>query len=123
MCVGTSGKARGNSKPIGVTAIPWVNSVAESAFWGGGGGVEEDEAAKKLKSATSWFKIFGAMCTMHGWHKQELQKTGLLNPESSAYVEWVSSMDVQSYMRLSDAILAKLDGKTITMPEPTIMDM
>merc|ERR1712176_343792 len=123
MCVGMAGKARGNAKPIGVTAIPWVNSVAESAFWGGGAGGEETEEEKKLKSATSWFKIFGTMCEMHGWHKDQLQKTGLLTADSAKYVEWVSGMTVQDYMKLSDAILANLEGKEVTMPEPYIMGL
>merc|ERR1712000_163398 len=68
MCVGISGKAAGR-KPIGVTPVAWVASVAESNFWGGGGGKTEDPAEAKLKSMTSWHKIFATMGTMHGWHK------------------------------------------------------
>jgi len=123
MSVGICGKRAGNPSPINVTAIPWVNSVAESNFWGGGGGKAEDAAAAKLKSMESWFKIFGAMTTMHGWHKDDLRAAGLLTPESEAYVQWVSSMDVYEYMRLSDTILDMLEGKEVTMPEPTIMNM
>merc|ERR1712107_367759 len=92
-------------------------------FWGGGGGAEEDEAAKKLKSATSWFKIFGTMCEMHGWHKEQLEATGLLSEDSKKYVEWVSGMKVEDYMKLSDAILAELEGKEVSMPEPYIMGL
>merc|ERR1712227_798079 len=99
MCVGICGKNAGNPSPINVTAIPWVNSVAESNFWGGGGAAVEDPVAANLKSA------------------------GLLTAESEAYVEWVSGLDVHGYMRLSDAILAMLEGKAVTMPEPTIMNM
>jgi len=52
-----------------------------------------------------------------------LKAAGLLTAESEAYVEWVSGLDVHAYMRLSDAILAMLEGKAVTMPEPTIMNM
>merc|ERR1712007_76350 len=123
MSVGICGRNGGNPEPINVTAIPWVNSVAESNFWGGGGGAVEDATAAKLKSAESWFKIFGAMTTMHQWHKDDLRAGGLLTAESQAYVEWVSSLDVRKYMRLTDGILNLLRGKEVTMPEPTIMDM
>ena len=41
MCVGINSKSKGRSG-IGVTGIPWVNSVGESNFWGGGGAAEED---------------------------------------------------------------------------------
>jgi len=123
MSVGICGKHAGNPAPINVTAIPWVNSVAESNFWGGGGAAVEDPVAAKLKSMESWFKIFGAMTTMHGWHSDSLKAAGLLTGESEAYVEWVSGLDVHAYMRLSDAILAMLEGKAVTMPEPTIMNM
>jgi len=125
MCVGICSKRSGRD-PIGVTAIPWVNSVGESNFWGGAGGANEDEAAKKLKSATSWHKIFAAIIQMHDWHKDELAKLDLLTDECKGYAEWVKAMDVQEYMRLSDAILAELkakDVKVISMPEPVIMDM
>lgn len=123
MCVGICGKRGGNPQPINVTAIPWVNSVAESNFWGGGGGTTQDAAAAKLKSAESWFKIFGAMTTMHRWHKDDLRAEGLLTAESEAYVQWVSGLDVRKYMRLSDSILDLLKNKEVTMPEPTIMEM
>jgi hypothetical protein len=122
MCAGISGKARGVAAPIATTAIPWVASMAESNFWGGGGGNDDPEAAK-LKSYTSWFKIFATMCTMHEWHKSDLAKTGQLGQDSSAYVDWVKSLDVQAYMKLVDNIVAKLGDKELQMPEPTIMDM
>jgi len=63
------------------------------------------------------------MTEMYGWHKEELEKLGLVTDESKAYVEWVSAMDVNQYMKLSDAILAKLEGQEINMPEKSIMDM
>jgi len=122
MCVGVVAK-KASREPMARTAIPWVNSVGESNFWGGGGGADEDEAAKKLKSCTSWHKIFEAMLQMHDWHKDELDKLGMLTDECKGYVEWVKGMDVQAYMKLSDAILAKLEGKEIVMPCPEIMDM
>jgi len=121
MCVGICSKRDGR-EPIGTTAIPWVNSVGESNFWGGGGG-DEDAAAKKLTACTSWHKIFGALIQMHDWHKEELDKLGLLTDECKGYVEWVKAMDVQEYMRLSDGILAKLEGAEIVMPCPEIMEM
>merc|ERR1711971_352865 len=121
VCVGNCAKAAGK-EPIGTTAIPWVNSVGESNFWSAPSG-DEDEAAKKLKSATSWHGIFATMCDMYGWHKEELEKLGLVTDESKAYVEWVSGMDVNAYMKLSDALLAKLEGKPVQMPEKSIMDM
>jgi len=120
MCAGNAGKARGNSNPIGVTAIPWVASVAESNFWGGGGG-DDDPAAAKLKSMTSWFKIFSTMCTMHEWHKAGLESTGQLTADAKAYKEWVEKLTVQEYMKLVDNILAKLGDKELVMPEPLIM--
>jgi len=122
MCVGICSKKAGR-EPIATTAIPWVNSVGESNFWGGGGGADEDEAAKKLKSCTSWHKIFAAMLEMHSWHAEELDKLGMLTDECKGYVEWVKAMDVQAYMKLSDAILAKLKGKEIVMPCVEIMEM
>jgi len=121
VCVGNCAKAAGK-EPIGTTAIPWVNSVGESNFWSAPTG-EEDEAAKKLKSATSWHGIFKAMIAMYGWHKEELEKLGLVTDESKAYVEFVSAMDVEQYMRLSDAILAALEGKEINMPVDYIMEL
>jgi hypothetical protein len=121
MCVGIISKAAGR-KAIGTTAIPWVNSVGESNFWSAPSG-DEDAAAKKLKSCSSWHKIFQAMIQMYGWHKEELEKLGMVTAESTAYVDWVKTMDVHQYMRLSDAILAKLEGKEVNMPEPTIMKM
>eukprot|EP00928_Gymnodinium_smaydae_P027137 TRINITY_DN2107_c0_g2_i3.p1 TRINITY_DN2107_c0_g2~~TRINITY_DN2107_c0_g2_i3.p1 ORF type:complete len:489 (-),score=144.28 TRINITY_DN2107_c0_g2_i3:273-1739(-) len=121
MCVGVCAKAAGKDA-IATTAIPWVNSVGESNFWSAPSG-DEDAAAKKLKSATSWHGIFAKMTEMYGWHKEELEKLGLVTDESKAYVEWVSKMDVNQYMKLSDAILAKLEGQDINMPEKTIMDM
>jgi len=99
-----------------------VNSVGESNFWSAPSG-DEDAAAKKLKSCSSWHKIFQAMIQMYGWHQADLEKIGMVTPESKAYVEWVKNMDVHQYMRLSDAILAKLEGKEVNMPEPTIMNM
>jgi len=121
VCVGNCAKASGKA-PIGTTAIPWVNSVGESNFWSAPSG-DEDAAAKKLKSATSWHGIFAKMTEMYGWHKEELEKLGLVTDESKAYVEWVSAMDVNAYMKLSDAILASLEGKDVNMPEKSIMDM
>lgn len=121
MCVGVCAKAAGK-EAIACTAIPWVNSVGESNFWSAPAG-EEDAAAKKLKSATSWHGIFAKMTEMYGWHAEELEKLGLVTDESKAYVEWVKTMDVNQYMKLSDAILAKLEGKDINMPEQSIMDM
>jgi len=123
MCVGICGKAEGRT-PIGVTAIPWVNSVGESNFWGGGGAAEEDPEAAKLKSATSWHKIFAAIIQMHDWHRDDLEKNGDLTDECKAYVEWVKTLDVQGYMKLSDGILKTLEGKDpLLMPEPSIMSM
>jgi len=121
MCVGVCAKAAGKDA-IATTAIPWVNSVGESNFWSAPSG-DEDAAAKKLKSATSWHGIFAKMTEMYGWHKEELEKLGLVTDESKAYVDWVSAMDVNQYMKLSDAILAKLEGQEINMPEKSIMDM
>jgi len=121
MCVGVCAKGAGRTA-IGTTAIPWVNSVGESNFWSAPTGAE-DAAAKKLKSATSWHGIFKAMIQMYGWHQAELEKLGLVTAESKAYVEWVKNMDVQQYMRLSDAILKNLEGKEVNMPEPSIMKM
>jgi len=121
MCVGVCAKAAGK-EAIKTTAIPWVNSVGESNFWSGPSG-EEDAAAKKLKSATSWHGIFAKMTEMYGWHQEQLEKLGLVTEESKAYVEWVKAMDVNQYMKLSDAILASLEGKDINMPEQSIMDM
>lgn len=123
MCVGIDGKAKGHKKPIDVTAIPWVNSVAESNFWGGGGGGNETPEQAKLKSATSWHKIFAAMVQMYDWHKGQMEKEGLLTADNKAYAEWVRTMTVQEYMKLSDAIEKKLEGKNIVMPEPSIMNM
>jgi len=121
MCVGVCAKAAGKDA-IATTAIPWVNSVGESNFWSAPSG-EEDAAAKKLKSATSWHGIFKAMIAMYGWHKEELEKLGLVTDESKAYVEWVKDMTVEQYMKLSDALLASLEGKDVNMPEASIMDM
>jgi hypothetical protein len=121
MCVGVCAKANGRTG-IGTTAIPWVNSVGESNFWAAPSGAE-DEAAKKLKSATSWHGIFKAMIQMYGWHQAELEKLGMVTNESKAYVEWVKNMDVQQYMRLSDAILKSLEGKDVNMPEKYVMSL
>jgi hypothetical protein len=122
MCVGICAKKMGKDKPIQTTPIPWVNSVGESNFWSAPSG-EEDAAAKKLKSCTSWFGIFAAMIKMYGWHEEDLKAVGLVTDESKAYVEWVGSLDVEAYMKLSDAILASLEGKDVNMPEKSIMDM
>jgi hypothetical protein len=122
MCVGICAKKLGKEKPIATTAIPWVNSVGESNFWSAPSG-EEDAAAKKLKSCNSWFGIFAAMIKMYGWHEADLQEVGLVTDESKAYVEWVGSLDVEAYMKLSDKILEKLEGKDVNMPEKSIMDM
>jgi len=84
---------------------------------------DEDEAANKLKSATSWHGIFATMCKMYGWHKEELTKLGFVTPESQAYVDWVETMDVYMYMKLSDALLEKFEGKDVNMPVQEIMDM
>merc|ERR1712206_49110 len=83
MCVGVCAKAAGK-EAIATTAIPWVNSVDESNFWSAPSG-DEDEAAKKLKSATSWHGIFKTMCDMYGWHKEGLEKLGLVTDESKVY--------------------------------------
>eukprot|EP00928_Gymnodinium_smaydae_P001439 TRINITY_DN10532_c0_g1_i1.p1 TRINITY_DN10532_c0_g1~~TRINITY_DN10532_c0_g1_i1.p1 ORF type:complete len:380 (+),score=106.46 TRINITY_DN10532_c0_g1_i1:145-1284(+) len=123
MCVGIEAKQKGKKKPIDVTAIPWVNSIAESNFWGGGGGKQETPEEAKLKSATSWHKIFKAMCQIHDAHKAGMEQAGLLTDENKKYADWVRSLTVQDYMRLSDAIEMKLEGKKVTMPEPTIMKM
>eukprot|EP01065_Artemidia_motanka_P049494 TRINITY_DN8222_c0_g1_i1.p1 TRINITY_DN8222_c0_g1~~TRINITY_DN8222_c0_g1_i1.p1 ORF type:complete len:546 (+),score=135.50 TRINITY_DN8222_c0_g1_i1:74-1639(+) len=121
MCVGICGKAAGR-KPIGVTPVAWVASVAESNFWGGGGGKTEDPAEAKLRSMTSWHKIFAKMAEMNGWHKEKLQAEGLLSPEDEQWVDWIKSLDVQAYMRLVDAIQDTLKGQEpLAMPEPTIM--
>ena len=119
--VGVCAKASGK-EAIATTAIPWVNSVGESNFWAAPSG-DEDAAAKKLKFATSWHGIFAKMAEMYGRHKEELEKLGLVTQESKAYVEWVSAMDVNQYMKLSDAILASLEGKEVNMPEESIMNM
>merc|ERR1719487_1922254 len=103
MCVGICSKNAGR-KGIDVTAIPWVNSVGESNFWSAGPSSEESPEEAKLRSCSSWHKIFKTMCEIHGWHKEGLEKAGLLSDESKAYVEWVSGMDVQMYMKLSDNI-------------------
>jgi hypothetical protein len=121
VCVGVAAKAAGKLA-IKTTPIPWVNSVGESNFWSAPTGAE-DEAAKKLKSATSWHSIFKAMLDMYGWHKEELEKLGMVTDESKAYVDWVSKMDVNMYMKLSDAILESLKDKDVNMPEPSIMNM
>merc|ERR1712137_501314 len=123
MCVGIDGKAKGSKKAIDVTAIPWVNSVAESNFWGGGGGGKETPEEAKLKSATSWHKIFAAMVMMHDWHKPQMEKEKILTQENKDYAEWVRTMTVQEYMKLSDNLEKKLEGKNVSMPEPTIMKM
>jgi len=62
------------------------------------------------------------MIQMYEWHKEDLDKLGYVTEESKKYVEWVGQMDVQ-YMKLSDAILASLEGKDVNMPEPSIMNM
>lgn len=121
MCVGVCAKAAGK-EAIATTAIPWVNSVGESNFWAAPSG-DEDAAAKKLKSATSWHGIFAKMTEMYGWHEENLTKLGMVNDESKAFVEWVKAMDVNQYMKLSDAILASLEGKEVNMPEESIMNM
>merc|ERR1719238_2695690 len=121
MCVGIASKKAGRD-PIGVTAIPWVASVGESNFWSAPGAGGEDEEAAKLKTATSWHKIFATMCTIHEWHKAGMEEAGVLSPEATEYVEWVKGMDVQMYMRLSDKIMAELGDKELTMPETTIMN-
>eukprot|EP01062_Namystynia_karyoxenos_P053378 TRINITY_DN4320_c0_g1_i1.p1 TRINITY_DN4320_c0_g1~~TRINITY_DN4320_c0_g1_i1.p1 ORF type:complete len:509 (+),score=204.58 TRINITY_DN4320_c0_g1_i1:86-1612(+) len=121
MCVGISGKAAGR-KPIGVTPVAWVASVAESNFWGGGGGAAEDPAEAKLRSMTSWHKIFAKMGDMHDWHKDGMEKAGLLSPEDQQWVQWIRGLDVQAYMRLVDAIQERLkDQEELEMPEPGIM--
>jgi len=121
MCVGIESKKAGRT-PIGVTAIPWVNSVGESNFWSAPGAGGEDPEAAKLKTATSWHKIFATMCQIHEWHKAGMQEAGILSAEAQEYVEWVKSMDVQMYMRMSDKISAQLGDKELTMPEQVIMD-
>jgi len=120
MCVGIESKRAGRT-PIAVTAIPWVNSVGESNFWSAPSG-KEDAAAAALKTATSWHKIFKTMCTIHEWHRADMEKVGLLSAEAKEYVEWVKNMDVQMYMRLSDKISAELGSRDLTMPEKTIMN-
>eukprot|EP00747_Dinoflagellata_sp_TGD_P148122 gnl/TRDRNA2_/TRDRNA2_176878_c0_seq2.p1 gnl/TRDRNA2_/TRDRNA2_176878_c0~~gnl/TRDRNA2_/TRDRNA2_176878_c0_seq2.p1 ORF type:complete len:554 (-),score=123.56 gnl/TRDRNA2_/TRDRNA2_176878_c0_seq2:148-1809(-) len=124
MCVGIASKSAGR-KGIGVTAIPWVNSVGESNFWSAPGSGDETPEQAKLKTCTSWHKIFKTMVDMHGWHKEGLEKAGLLTAEQKAYVEFVSKLDVHGYIRMTDAIEAKLAkaGKTVSMPEPTILAM
>merc|ERR1719183_228747 len=99
MCVGVESKKAGRT-PIGITAIPWVNSVGESNFWAapGAGGAEDAEAAK-LKTATSWHKIFATMCTIHEWHKAGMEEAGFLSDDAKNYVDWVKGMDVNMYMR------------------------
>ena len=34
--------------------------------------------SKKLKSATSWHKIFKSLVDKNGWHKDGIEKAGLL---------------------------------------------
>jgi len=51
-----------------------------------------------------------------------MQEAGILSAEAQEYVEWVKSMDVQMYMRMSDKISAQLGDKELTMPEQVIMD-
>jgi len=120
MCVGIASKKAGRD-PIAVTAIPWVNSVGESNFWSAPSGGAEDAAAAKLKTATSWHKIFATMCAIHESHKVGMEEAGVLSAEAKDYVEWVKAMDVNMYMRLSDKILAELGDKELAMPETTIM--
>eukprot|EP00932_Pfiesteria_piscicida_P012365 SRR837773.23727.p1 GENE.SRR837773.23727~~SRR837773.23727.p1 ORF type:complete len:476 (-),score=181.20 SRR837773.23727:173-1558(-) len=121
MCLGINSKAKGRTA-IGVTAIPWVASIAESAFWTAPSGEVEDEAAKKLKACTSWFKIFAALTMMNDWHKEGLEKQGFMTEEAKQYVEWVKSLDVQAYMKLVDKISAELGSKELAaVPDETIM--
>jgi len=121
MCVGIESKKAGR-KPICVTAIPWVNSVGESNFWSAPGAGGESPEAAKLKTATSWHKIFATMCTIHEWHKAGMEQAGVLSSEAKEYVEWVKNMDVQMYMRLSDKINEALGDRELTMPEASIMN-
>merc|ERR1712157_582370 len=97
-------------------------NCGESNFWAAPGAGGEDPEAAKLKTATSWHKIFATMCQIHEWHKAGMTEAGLLSPEAQEYVEWVKGMDVQMYMRLSDKIMAELGDKELTMPETTIMN-
>jgi hypothetical protein len=121
MCVGINSAMAGR-KAIGVTPIAWVASVAESNFWGGGGGGKETAEEAKLKSMTSWFKIFKTMADMNGWHKDSMTKAGLLSKEDEEWTAWIKTLDVHKYMKLVDAIESKLQGKKdLAMPEPTIM--
>merc|ERR1719238_1197977 len=99
MCVGIASKKAGR-EPIAVTAIPWVNSVGESNFWSAPSGGAEDAEAAKLKTATSWHKIFATMCTIHESHREGMEQAGVLSAQAKEYVEWVKAMDVQMYMRL-----------------------
>lgn len=122
MCVGICSKKAGRES-IGVTPIPWVNSVAESNFWGGGGGGDESPEAAKMKSAVSWHKIFAAMITIFDWHKEGLQGAGLVSDDTLAYAKWVRAMSVQHYMKLSDAIEKELGDTQVTMPENKILDL
>merc|ERR1711939_432458 len=91
MCVGIVAKTNGK-KGIDVTAIPWVNSVGESNFWGGPPSGDETPEQIKLKSCTSWHKIFKTMLEIHASHKAGLEAAGLLSEESKAYVEWVGTL-------------------------------
>lgn len=107
-------------EPIGVTAIPWVASVGESNFWSAGGATDDDPCVK----VRPWFKIFAAITQMNEWHKEGLEAVGLLTDDCKAYVEWVSSLKVEDYKKLTDKILEQLgDGELTEMPNPTIMGM
>merc|ERR1719218_329536 len=119
MCMGICSKKAGR-EPIGVTAIPWVASVGESNFWSAGGAPDDDPCAK----VRPWFKIFAAITEMNGWHSEKLAEVGLLTDECKAYVEWVKTLKVEDYKKLTDNILEKLgDGELVDMPNPTIVGM
>jgi len=119
MCVGICSK-KADREPIGVTAIPWVASKAESKFWTPNKKGMDDPCAK----VRPWFKIFAAITRISDSHSKKLQEVGLLTPESTAYVEWVKGLTVDDYKKLTDNILQKLGDEELTqMPDPIIMGM
>lgn len=121
--LGLDGKKKGQLVH-GVTPVAWVASVAESNFWGGGGGKDEDPAAARLKTMTSWFKIFHTMAGMSDGLAEEMKEYGI-SEEDAAWAAWVRSLTVESYASVVDSLVGNvLKGKTVLeMPEPAIMGM
>eukprot|EP01065_Artemidia_motanka_P014487 TRINITY_DN1840_c3_g5_i4.p1 TRINITY_DN1840_c3_g5~~TRINITY_DN1840_c3_g5_i4.p1 ORF type:complete len:530 (+),score=200.35 TRINITY_DN1840_c3_g5_i4:188-1591(+) len=104
----------------GITPIAWVASVAESNFWGGGGKDDDPEAAK-LKSAKSWYGIFHTMDKVGQKKRAELDRFGV-SAEDREWADFVKNLDLHGYIRLTDALEARLAAKKeLQMPEPDIM--